>query len=147
MQLVFVRERYCVFCEVWAWAEQVVMQMPYLLWNSTYVFTRYGETFDYQIQSMLNVIIFPYEEQKKVVITGWILCWDCIESIVTVGVMVIMMISLLSKDTSVPVVTFATKLMTLTSTYYNYHTSWHNSVKRFESIFVTSFWIRYLDWA
>jgi len=77
------------------------------------VFTRNGETFDYQIQSTLNVTIVPHEEQKKVVITGRILCLDCIESTVTVGVMVIMMISLLTKDTSVPVVTFVTTLMTL----------------------------------
>lgn len=77
------------------------------------MFTSYGETFDYQIKSMLNVTIVPYEEQKKAVITGQILCLDCVESAVTVGVMVIMMISLLIKDTDVPVVTFVTTLMTL----------------------------------
>lgn len=87
--------------------------MPYLLWNNINVFTRYGETFNYQIQSMLNITSVPHEEQKKLVITGWILCLDYIDSTVTVGVTVIMIFSLLTKDTSMPVVTFVTMLMTL----------------------------------
>lgn len=77
------------------------------------MFTRYGETFDYQIKSILNITAVPHEKQKKVVITGRILCLDCTESKVTVGFMVIMMITLLTKDTSVPVVIFVTTLVTL----------------------------------
>jgi hypothetical protein len=62
---------------------------------------------------MLSVTIVPHEEQKKVVITGQILYLDCTGSAVTVGVIVIMMISLLTKDTHMPVVTFVTRLVTL----------------------------------
>ena len=89
----------------------------------------------------------PHEEQKKVVITGWILCLDCTESTVTVGVMVIMMISLLTKDTSMPVVNFATTFMTLppptTITTLLGIILWREA----KVLFVVSFWIGYLEWA